>query len=87
MKKHWDFLESRISTSGGDWFCGSLLTGADILLIFPIESALLGGVLDGVKYPKLKAFVAKVHEREAYKKAVARVEKETGEKFSIAPGM
>jgi glutathione S-transferase len=32
MKGHYDFLEEQLKTSGGDFLCGSDVTGADIML-------------------------------------------------------
>lgn len=87
FKKQFDFLESQLGTSGGDFLCGPNFTGVDIMMIFPLQGAILGNLLDKVKYPKLAAYVDRLEARDAYKKAVKVVEERTGEKFSIAPGM
>ena len=40
-KTHFDFLESQIATSpdGGEYLCGTELSGADIIMSFPLGSA------------------------------------------------
>ncbi|KAF1986424.1 glutathione S-transferase [Aulographum hederae CBS 113979] len=86
FKTHFDFLEDQLATSGGDFFCGTDLSGADILLIFPLEAARGRTGLDSEKYPKLCAYVDRIHERDAYKRAVKKIEDETGEPFSLALG-
>ena len=75
------FLESLLSSSpsNGRYFCGRELTAVDILLQFPLEGAVAGGLLSKEKYPKLTAFVDANQKREAYKKGVQRVIDETGE--------
>jgi glutathione S-transferase len=80
---HFGFLEQQLATSpnGGDYFCGKELTAADVLISFQLGAA---GFLGGIKkedYPKIFAFLDKVRAREAYQKAIKRVEEETGEKF------
>lgn len=38
LRANWDFLESQLATSpnGGDYLCGADLTGADIMMSFPL---------------------------------------------------
>ena len=38
LRAQWDFLESQLATSpdGGDYLCGANLTGADIMMSFPL---------------------------------------------------
>ena len=85
--KQFSFLEESLGSSGGDYLCGANLTGADIMMIYPLQGALEGKLLDRAKYPKVAAYVEKLESLEKWKKAVALVEEKTGEKFSIAPGM
>ncbi|KAI9690176.1 MAG: hypothetical protein M1822_009137 [Bathelium mastoideum] len=86
-KTHFDFLEEKLATSpnGGEFFCGKELTGADILMIFPLEAALESGLISKEKYPRLATYVKSIHEREANKRAVKRIEEATGEKYQ--PGV
>ncbi|KAI9811678.1 MAG: hypothetical protein M1832_000712 [Thelocarpon impressellum] len=72
---HFSFLEGQIASSpgGGDYLCGKELTGADILMSFPLEAAKGRTGLDTAKYPKLCAYIDRLHEREAYKNAVKKI--------------
>jgi glutathione S-transferase len=85
--KQWTFLEGQLETSGGDYLCGPNITGADIMMIYPLQGALEGKLVDRAKYPKLVAYVARLEELEPWKRAVKIVEEKTGDKFSLAPGM
>ncbi|KAF2232028.1 glutathione transferase [Viridothelium virens] len=82
-KTHFDFLEDQLKTSPdeGEFFCGKELTGADILMIFPLEAARGSGLITQEKYPKLVAYVKKIHEREAFKKAIEKIEEVSDEKY------
>jgi glutathione S-transferase len=63
------FLESELAAR--PWFAGAEMTAADVQMSFPLEAAAArGGSLDG--YPKIKAFLDRIHARPAYKKALER---------------
>jgi glutathione S-transferase len=85
--KQFTFLEGQLETVSGDYLCGPNLTGADIMMIYPLQGALEGKILDRAKYPKVVAYVERLEQLEPWKRAVKIVEERTGEKFSIAPGM
>ncbi|WP_343858964.1 glutathione S-transferase [Aliiglaciecola litoralis] len=51
-----------------EWFAGDKLTGADFQMSFPLEASVARGA--GKQYPAIAAFVQKVHQREAYKRAL-----------------
>ena len=53
------------------FFAGDDLTGADIQMSFPLEGAAARGGLDG-RYPRLTDFLARIHARPAYKRALER---------------
>jgi glutathione S-transferase len=53
------------------WFAGEELTGADVMMSFPIEAAAVRADLRS-EYPKLRAFLDRVHSRPAYKRALER---------------
>jgi glutathione S-transferase len=85
FKLQLDFLEQQLASSprNGEFFAGPTLTGADIMMIFPLEA---GGNRAGItpdKYPRLTAFVERIQSRDAYKRAIKRVEEATGEKYSM----
>ena len=68
IKEHADFWEGELAASGH--FAGDSLSAADIVMSFPLEAAATRADLGG--YPRIKAFVKRVHEREAYKRALER---------------
>ena len=64
-----DFMEAELGRSL--WFAGDELTGADIMMSFPLEAAARRAGLDA-RRPKLMAFLDRIHARPAYKQALAR---------------
>lgn len=66
---HLSYMEGELKR--GKWFAGDEITGADIQLSFVLEAASARGGLDE-KYPKLAAFVKRIHARPAYKRALER---------------
>jgi len=62
------FLEAELASR--PWFAGAEFTAADVQMSFPVEAAAARGGMDG--YPKLKAFLDRIHARPAYKKALER---------------
>lgn len=83
IKATFDFLEEQLATSpqNGDFFCGPYLTGADIMMIFPLEAGQKRAGVTPSKYPKLSAYIDRIHERDAYQRAIKKIEDSTGEKF------
>ncbi|KAI9721204.1 MAG: hypothetical protein M1812_002365 [Candelaria pacifica] len=75
FKTHFEFLESQIASSpnSGEFLCGKELTGADVLMSFPLEAGQSRAGLTADKYPKLCAYLDKIHERDAYKRAVQKI--------------
>jgi glutathione S-transferase len=61
-------MERELGTS--TWFAGNELTGADILVSFPVEGA--ASRIDLGPYPKLRSFLERIESRPAYKKALER---------------
>jgi glutathione S-transferase len=81
---HFTFLEGQLKTSGGNYLCGPNLTGADILLSFPL---IAGGSKTGLteeKYPALHAYVERLENEPGYKKAVEKIIEIEGS-FAVAP--
>lgn len=66
---HFDYLENELRRH--EWFVGDHFSAADIMLSFPIEAAVLGGVA-GQRCPKLGEFVERIHARPAYQRALER---------------
>ena len=69
INNHLDFLESELGA--GPWFAGAEFTAADIQLSFPLEAARARGGLDGGR-PRLIDFLARIHARPAYARALER---------------
>ena len=53
------------------WFAGNEFTAADIQMSFPLEAAAMRGGLDE-RFPKLTAFLQRVHARPAYQRALEK---------------
>jgi glutathione S-transferase len=72
---HYQFLEDQLATSpdGGEYLCGKEITGADILMSFPLEAGNSRSGLKRETYPRVFAYVEKLHEREAYKRATEKI--------------
>ena len=64
-----DFMETELGRSA--WFAGNELTAADIQMSFPLEAAAARGGLDA-KRPRLMAFLSRIHDRPAYRRALER---------------
>ncbi|POS85688.1 hypothetical protein EPUL_001760 [Erysiphe pulchra] len=77
-KTHFSFLESQLSTSPNDgkYLCGPNLTGADVLMSFPLIAALGASSTTGLteaNYPKLYSYVKALEEEPGYKRAVEKI--------------
>ena len=59
---------------GGPWLCGAHLSGADIMLSFPMQGARWGKWLNEKDHPKLWAFVDRVEVAESFKRAAKKIE-------------
>jgi glutathione S-transferase len=68
-ERNLDFMESELQ--GRDWFAGGEFTAADIQMSFPLEAARARGGLDE-RRPRLMDFLARIHARPAYRRAVER---------------
>ena len=67
---HLDYLEGEIGRTG--WFAGDAFSAADIQMSFPLEAAASRGGLTAATRPQLAAFLARIHERPAYRQALER---------------
>jgi glutathione S-transferase len=66
LKTHMDYWEAELGRS--DWFAGPEMTGADIQMSFPLEAATARA--GAGNYPKIKAFLDRIHARPAYGRAL-----------------
>ena len=69
LAMHFDFWESALRATG--WFAGSDFTAADAMMSFPIEAA-ASRVGFGSDRPALTDFLARIHTRPAYRRALER---------------
>ena len=63
------FMESELQTR--PWFAGRAFTAADVMMSFPLEAAAQRAGLDA-RYPKLQDWLARIHARPAYRRALER---------------
>lgn len=75
-ENHFSFMDREMA--GREFFVGSDLTGADIMMSFPLEAARARGILTA--YPALSAFVERIQARPAYIQAL-----EKGGHYSYGP--
>lgn len=69
LKLHLDYLEGELGKS--EWFGGDAFSAADIQLSFPLEAFAARGGLDR-GYPRLVAFLKRIHARPAYQRALEK---------------
>jgi glutathione S-transferase len=69
VKTHLEYLNNDLAETG--WFAGDALTGADIMMSFPLEAASARTNLND-NYPNLKAFLDKIHAMPSYQKALEK---------------
>jgi glutathione S-transferase len=69
LKRQFDFMEAELAKS--TWFAGEAFSAADVQMSFPLEAAVQRGGLDK-RWPRLKAFVERIHTRPAYLRALER---------------
>jgi len=68
LKLHFDYMEAELGES--QWFAGDDMTGADIIMSFPLEA--FTARAGGAGIPNIKAFLARIHARPAYARALER---------------
>ena len=69
IDRHLDYVESELAQR--PWFAGDEMTGADIMMSFPLEAARSRAGLDASR-PATIAWLDKVHARPAYQAALAK---------------
>jgi len=72
---HFTFLEGQLASSpgGGNYLCGPNLTGADIMLSFPLIAGSSRAGLTKEKYPKLHGYIDRLEQEPGYKKAAEKI--------------
>ncbi|HJV71412.1 glutathione S-transferase [Ideonella sp.] len=69
IKSQLEYMEAELGKS--EWFAGSEFGAADIQMSFPLEAAAQRAGLDD-RYPKLLAWLERIHARPAYHRALQR---------------
>jgi len=69
INQHMNYLEGELGKHA--WFAGEEFSAADIQLSFPLEAAAARGGLDAA-WPKLMAFLDRIHRRPAFQRALER---------------
>jgi len=69
LKRQLDFMDAHLAQQA--WFAGAEMTGADIMMSFPLEAAAQRAGLDASR-PHLHAFLQRIHARPAYQAALKR---------------
>ncbi len=69
VKTHLGFIEGELSKA--TWFCGDAFSAADIMMSFPLEAAAARHLVDS-SYPKILAFLERIHARPAYQLALSK---------------
>jgi glutathione S-transferase len=66
---HLDYLEKELDNR--PWFVTDAFSAADVMMSFPLEVATARGGLNAAR-PNLMGFLARIHARPAYQKALSR---------------
>ncbi len=69
IDQHLDYMEGELGRSR--WFAGDEFSAADVQISFPLEAAAARAGLDASR-PRLMEFLARIHARPAYQRALAR---------------
>ena len=64
------FVEAELQKT--PWFAGEAFSAPDIQMSFPLEAATTRVPLDPATYPKISAWLERIHARPAYKRALER---------------
>ena len=70
ITQHLTFMEGELKDR--DWFAGPEFSAADIQISFPLEAAQARGGLNAQDHPRLAAWLAHIHARPAYQRALER---------------
>ena len=69
LAENLDLMEAELNRS--TWFAGDAFSAADIQMSYPIEASVRRAGLDQ-RRPKLMAYLDRIHQRPAYRRAVER---------------
>lgn len=69
LKIHLEYCADALRKNGG-WFAGADFSAADIMMSFPLEAAATRIGLDRPEYAPIRDFLARIHARPAYHRAL-----------------
>jgi len=69
IRSHVSFVEAELE--GRAWLTGDELTGADVMMSYPLQAAMSRGA-PGEAFPRVEAYLAQIDARPAYKRAIER---------------
>jgi glutathione S-transferase len=69
IRLHLGYMEAELAKS--EWFAGAAFSAADVQMSFPLEAAAARGGL-GPEFPRLQAFLDRIHARPAYQRALEK---------------
>ncbi|KAI1907142.1 bifunctional glutathione transferase/peroxidase [Ophidiomyces ophidiicola] len=72
LQTHLRFLESEIGEN--QYLCGDKLSGPDFLILYPLQVLDVTGLLNKKDYPNLMGYLLRLQNRDAYQRAVAKIE-------------
>ena len=86
IENHLQFLNDQLATApgGGPYLCGSKLTGADILLSFPVLAVQGRFGIDKKKLPKLAEYAERLQKEPGYVASVKKIEAIDGKPYVIS---
>jgi len=70
LKLHLAYLEGELARR--DWFSGDAFSAADVQLSYPLEAARQRAGLNAADHPRLAGWLARIHARPAYQRALPR---------------
>ncbi|WP_404364099.1 glutathione S-transferase family protein [Marinobacter sp.] len=68
IRTHFDFVENHLASN--TWFLGDQLSAADFQMSFPLEASVARGLVERKSRPHIVDYVARMHERPAYQRAL-----------------
>lgn len=70
VKTQLQFIENNLAKN--TWFCGNQLTGADIMMSFPLEAAQHSKLTNPTEHPCIHRYVERIHSLPDYQKALTK---------------
>jgi glutathione S-transferase len=77
LKRNLDYMEAELGRA--PWFAGSEFSAADVQMSYPVEAAAARAGM-GAQYPRLGDWLARIHARPAYQRALA-----AGGPYNVVP--